>query len=258
MWIVTFIGNRVTNFIREALEIIYLFLRTISYFPRVFKDRKQVIEQMAIIGSDSLPLVLLIGIFTGAIAGLEATALFDKFNLMAIAQPFIGASIANAVFTELTPVLTALVIAGRVGASMTAQLGSMNVTEQIDALEMMAIDKARFLGMPRIFAALTMMPVLAIFSNIVAVLGAFVLIHYKFDFSAAIFFDSIITYFVSSEIITGIAKSTIFGIVTVLIGIHIGFKTTGGAEGVGRATVQAYTLSAASILIIDAIMGWLL
>jgi phospholipid/cholesterol/gamma-HCH transport system permease protein len=258
MRFLAFWGGKVNRFTREFLEIIFLFLRILNYFPRVFKDRKQVVEQMAIIGSDSLPLVLLIGIFTGAIAGLEATALFDKFNLLAIAQPFVGASIANAVFTELTPVLTALVIAGRVGASMTAQLGSMNVTEQIDALEMMAIDKDRFLGMPRVFAALTMMPVLAIFSNLVAIIGAFFLIKYKYDFNAALFFESIVTYFVTSEIMTGILKSTIFGIVTVLIGVHVGFKTTGGAEGVGKATVRSYTLSAASILIIDAIMGGIL
>lgn len=252
---ISFIGKRVINFSREFFEIIALLLRIVSFFPRIFKDRKQVVEEMEIIGNDSLPLVILIGIFTGAIAGLEATALFAKFNLMQIATPFVGASIANAVFTELTPVLTALVIAGRVGASMTAQLGSMNVTEQIDALEIMAVDKERFLGMPRIVAALTMMPVLAVFSNIVALLGAFVLIHYKFGFTAALFFDSVINYFHSSELLLGIFKSTFFGLLTVLIGVYVGFKTTGGAEGVGRATVRSYTLSAASILIFDAFFG---
>lgn len=255
MKLVAFIGRKIIAFFTEILSLFALLLRVISFFPRVLKDKKQVVEQMSVIGVDSLPLVILIGMFTGAIAGLEATALFDKFNLMQIARPFIGASIANAVFTELTPVLTALVIAGRVGASMTAQLGSMNVTEQIDALEVLAIDKDRFLGMPRIFAALTMMPVLAVFSNLVAIIGAFVLIYLKYDFTFAIYLDSIITYFNNSELMLGIIKSTVFGIVTVLIGVHVGFRTTGGAEGVGRATVSSYTKSAAAILIIDAIFG---
>jgi phospholipid/cholesterol/gamma-HCH transport system permease protein len=196
-----------------------------------------------------------VGAFTGAIAALQATNLFAKFNLIGIARPFIGGSIATVVFTELTPVLTALVIAGRVGGAIAAQLGTMQVSEQIDALEMMAIDKDRYLGMPRMVAALTMMPVLAVFSNIVALVGAFVLTHFLFDFSAFTFFDSVQRFFRIPEIMTGISKSFVFGGFTALIGCHVGFNTTGGAEGVGNSTVRAFTISAASILVIDALFG---
>ncbi|MEI6090716.1 MAG: ABC transporter permease [bacterium] len=249
------IGQKSIRFIKEFMDLVHLGLRIGRYFPRVFKDRGIVIEQMKIVGADSLPLVILIGVFTGAIAALQATAIFDKFNMLQFAKPFIGASIAKAVFTELTPVLTALVIAGRVGASIAAQIGSMNVTEQIDALEVMAIDKDRFIGMPRIVATLAMMPVLAVFSNLVAIIGAYYLCLLKFNFSMEAFFTSVVVFFNSTELIVGLVKSMFFGGITALIGIHVGFRTAGGAEGVGRATVRAYTISAAAILFIDALFG---
>jgi phospholipid/cholesterol/gamma-HCH transport system permease protein len=250
------IGRSILNFFAEFGKIVILSVRVAKYFPRAIRDRKLVLEQMSIVGTDSLPLVVLIGSFTGAIAALQATNLFDKFNLIGIARPFIGSSIATVVFTELTPVLTALVIAGRVGASMAAQLGTMNVTEQIDALEMMAIDKNRYLGMPRAIATLFMMPVLAVFSNIVALAGGFILTSIKFDFTFMTFFESVQRFFAADEIILGLVKSFVFGGVTSLIGVHVGFSTRGGAEGVGNSTVRAFTLSAASILIIDALFGY--
>jgi phospholipid/cholesterol/gamma-HCH transport system permease protein len=252
------LGRNIINFIHEFGQIVFLLYRVVRYFSRFVKDRKLIVEQMKIIGSDSLPLVLLIGAFTGAIAALEATLLFSKFNLINITRPYLGASIATAVFTELTPVLTALVIAGRVGGAIAAQLGTMNVSEQIDALEMMAIDKNRFLAMPRILAALLMMPVLAVFSNFVALLGAYLLVSLKFEFTTFEYFNSIQTYFASKEVIISLSKSMIFGGVTALVGCHVGFATSGGAEGVGNSTVRAFTISASAILVIDAIFGYIL
>lgn len=249
------LGKRIINFIQEFGAIVYLLGKVIGYLPRIFKDWRLVVYQMAIVGSDSLPLVTLIGSFTGAIAALQATSLFTKFNLLELSRPYIGSSIATVVFTELTPVLTALVIAGRVGGAMAAQIGAMKISEQIDALEMMAIDKDRFLALPRVVAAFFMMPVLAIFSNIVALLGGLVLTIIKYDFTTYMFFDSIQRFFRPNEVFIGLIKSMVFGAVTALISCYVGFRTTGGAEGVGNSTVRAYTISASSILIIDAIFG---
>lgn len=249
------LGRGVLNFLAETGRLVMLLGAVVRYVPRLIKDRRLVIEQMSIVGADSLPLVILIGAFTGAIAALQATNLFAKFNLIGIARPFIGGSIATVVFTELTPVLTALVIAGRVGGAMTAQIGTMQVSEQIDALEMMAIDKNRYLSMPRVVAALTMMPVLAVFSNIVAIAGAYLLTNLKFGFSAPLFFDSVIRFFRISEIATGLFKSALFGGVTALVGCYVGYMTDGGAEGVGKSTVRSFTISAAAILLLDAVLG---
>lgn len=251
-------GRMILNLLAEIGQLVLMIMNILRYFPRVFKDRALVLEQMKIVGSDSLPLVILVGVFTGAIAALQATNLFAKFNLIGVARPFLGGSIATVVFTELTPVLTALVIAGRVGGAIAAQIGTMKVSEQIDALEMMAIDRNRYLGMPRVFAALTMMPVLAVFSNIVALVGAFVLTSFKFDFSASTFFISIQTYFQLPEILVGLSKSFVFGGFTAIVGVHVGFNTEGGAEGVGQSTVRAFTIAAASILVIDALFGVML
>lgn len=255
LYIFEIVGRKVINFIREFGQIVLLLVSVIRYFPRAVKDRRLVLEQMAIIGADSLPLVILIGSFTGAIAAIQATSLFTKFNMLDMAKSFIGSSIATVVFTELTPVLTALVIAGRVGGAIAAQIGTMQVSEQIDALEMMAIDKNRFLGMPRVFGALAMMPILAVFSSAVALAGGFFITQIKYNFTYYEFFDSVIRFFLMSELIICLFKSFVFGGITAIIGCHVGFQTQGGAEGVGNSTVRAFTLSAASILIIDAIFG---
>ncbi|MDC1068387.1 ABC transporter permease [Candidatus Kapabacteria bacterium] len=257
MKILQLIGSAIINFTSAMGGLTILILNIIRYLPRLIKDRKLLFEQMAITGSDSLPLVLLIGSFTGAIAALQATNLFDKFNLIGIATPFLGSSIATVVFTELTPVLTALVIAGRVGGGIAAQIGTMSVTEQLDALEMMTIDKNRFLAMPRVIAALIMMPILAVFSNVVALFGGFILTNIKFQFSSEIFFQSVVYYFSSYDVFVGLMKSSIFGGATALVGLYVGFQTKGGAEGVGKSTVQSFTYSAAAILILDAIFGYL-
>jgi phospholipid/cholesterol/gamma-HCH transport system permease protein len=255
---IAWIGRIVVGFVTELGAVLTLLGRVLRYVPRAARDRHLVLQQMAIVGADSLPLVMLIGSFTGAIAALQATNLFAKFNLIAIARPYIGGSIATVVFTELTPVLTALVIAGRVGGAIAAQLGTMAVSEQLDALEMMAIDRNRYLGMPRVLAALTMMPILAVFSNVVALAGAFILTALKFDFSAPMFFDSIVRFFRTSEVVVGLFKSMVFGGTTALIGCYVGMQTSGGAEGVGNSTVRAFTISAAAILVLDALFGYLL
>jgi phospholipid/cholesterol/gamma-HCH transport system permease protein len=202
-------GRIVLSILTEVGQIIQLLGNIIRYFPRVFKDRGLVLEQMKIVGSDSLPLVVLVGSFTGAIAALQATNLFAKFNLIGIARPFIGGSIA----------------------------------------------KSRYLGMPRVMAAITMMPVLAIFSNAVALVGAYALTSIKFGFSVPTFFLSIQQFFSIEEIARGVIKSFVFGGFTAIIGCHVGFQTDGGAEGVGKSTVRAFTISAASILVIDALFG---
>lgn len=252
------IGGKTIGFFREFGRITLLMRDVVRFLPNALRSRRLVTEQMSAIGVSSMPLVLLIGAFTGAIAALQATNLFAKFDLLALARPFVGGSVSSVIFSELSPVLTALVIAGRVGGSIAAQIGTMKVSEQIDALDMMAIHPNRYLAMPRVLAAMIMMPVLIVFSNVVAVAGAWLLVTLKFDFSSADFFNSVRQYFVISEIMTGLAKAFTFGLVTALIGCQVGFSTSGGAEGVGQSTVRSFTRSSAAILVIDAIFGYII
>lgn len=253
-----YIGRFILGFLAEFGRIIMLAGSVFRYSPTVIRSRRQVVEQMAVIGVNALPLVILIGSFTGAIAALQATNLFVKFNLLELARPYIGGSISTVVFTELSPVLTALVIAGRIGGAIAAQIGTMRVSEQIDALEMMAIDPRRYLAMPRVVAAMIMMPILIVFAHFVAIFGAYALASLKFGMSDHDFFGSIREYFQVSEIAIGLVKALLFGGMTALIGCHVGFRTTGGAEGVGASAVRSFTLSSASILVLDAILGYVL
>lgn len=206
--------------------------------------------QMEHIGVNSLPLVVIIAVFTGAVAAWQAA-----YQLKGVAPlSFLGTATSRAIITELGPVLTAIVIAGRVGASIAAELGSMKVTEQIDALETMGISPIRYLAMPRFIAAIIMMPILVIFANIIAVGGAYVISNYFLGVSFDVFFDSVKRFFFFGDFVFGLIKGVVFGGVTSLLGCHIGFRTEGGAEGVGLSTIRSFVLTSALILIMDYVL----
>jgi phospholipid/cholesterol/gamma-HCH transport system permease protein len=241
------LGGKTLKFLEEFGQISNLFLGIVKSFRMIPRSRKIIFYQMEHIGVNSLPLVLIISVFTGAVAAWQAA-----YQLKGIAPlSFLGGATSRAIITELGPVLTGIVIAGRVGASIAAELGTMKVTEQIDALETMAISPVRYLAMPRFLAAILMMPVLVIFANTIAVFGAYVVSNMSLGVSFEVFFQSVKKFFVFSDLIAGLVKTIFFGGVTSLLGCHIGFKTQGGAEGVGLSTIRSFVMSAALILILD-------
>jgi phospholipid/cholesterol/gamma-HCH transport system permease protein len=241
------LGRRTLLFLTEIGEIAMLLTRILHGAHRLVRDRKLLLEQMAHIGVGSLPLVLIIGLFTGMVSSWQAAYQFKGM----ISFSLIGGAVSRAIFIELGPVLTAIVIAGRVGASIAAELGTMKVTEQIDALESMAINPVRYLATPRFIAAVLMMPVLVIFANAIALGGAFLVANFFLDLSPQVFFGSVERFFQTKDIVSGLVKAVAFGGVTALLGCHIGFRTSGGAEGVGKSTIRAFVLSSAMILILD-------
>ncbi|HRI46649.1 MAG: ABC transporter permease [Ignavibacteriaceae bacterium] len=244
------LGSITINLFREIGQVSTLLYGIIKNLPKIPKNHKLVLYQMEHIGVNSLPLVLIIAVFTGAVAAWQAA-----YQLKGIAPlSFLGASTSRAIITELGPVLTGIVIAGRVGASIAAELGTMKVTEQIDALESMAISPVRYLAMPRFVAAVIMMPLIVIFANLIAVIGAYVVSDYFLGVSEAVFFQSVKRYFIFYDFLAGIIKTIFFGAVTSLLGCHIGLRTEGGAEGVGLATIRSFVLSAAMILILDYVL----
>jgi phospholipid/cholesterol/gamma-HCH transport system permease protein len=248
-----YIGQKAIRFFREMGQVSQLFWGIIRSFPYIPRSRKIIFYQMEHIGVNSLPLVIIIAVFTGAVAAWQAA-----YQLKGVAPlSFLGAATSRAIVTELGPVLTGIVIAGRVGASIAAELGTMKVTEQIDALETMAISPVRYLAMPRFLAAILMMPLLVTFANVIAVLGAYIVSNYFLDVSYAVFFSSVKRFFLMSDFMAGLVKAIVFGGVTSLLGCHIGFRTKGGAEGVGLSTIRSFVLSAALILILDYIL-WML
>jgi len=248
------LGSKTIKFFQEFGQVSRLFWEIIKSFSFIPRSRKIIFYQMEHIGVNSLPLVLIIAIFTGAVAAWQAA-----YQLKGLAPlSFLGGATSRAIITELGPVLTGIVIAGRVGASIAAELGTMKVTEQIDALETMAINPVRYLAMPRFLASILMMPVLVVFANSIAVFGAFIVSNYFLGVSFDVFFQSVKRFFVFSDLIAGLVKTVFFGGVTALLGCHIGFRTEGGAEGVGLSTIRSFVLSAALILILDYLLWMLL
>jgi phospholipid/cholesterol/gamma-HCH transport system permease protein len=243
-------GKKTVNFIAEVGQVSQLLFSILKFTPKLIKNRKLLFFQMEHIGVNSLPLVIIIAVFTGAVSAWQAA-----YQLKGIAPiSFLGTATSRAIITELGPVLTAIIIAGRIGASIAAELGSMKVTEQIDALETMGISPVRYLALPRFYASIIMMPILIIFANVIAVAGAYFISNYFLDVSYSVFFDSVKRYFLISDFLFGMVKGVFFGGVTALLGCHIGFRTMGGAEGVGLATIRSFVISAALILILDYIL----
>lgn len=241
------LGKETLKFVREIGQVSVLFWEIIKSFKTIPRSRNIIFYQMEHIGVNSLPLVIIIAVFTGAVSAWQAA-----YQLKGLAPlSFLGGSTTRAVITELGPVLTGIVIAGRVGASIAAELGTMKVTEQIDALETMAISPVRYLAMPRFLAAILMLPLLVVFADTIAVFGAFIVSNYFLGVSFAVFFLSVKRLFVFSDLIAGLVKTVFFGGVTALLGCHIGFRTEGGAEGVGQATIRSFVISSALILILD-------
>lgn len=247
------LGQSILNFIEELGQIARLIVEIHLFMYRIFRDRQLILNQMEKIGVNSIPLVIIIATFTGAVTAWQAA-----YQLKGLAPlSIIGGASVRAIITELGPVLTGIIIAGRVGASIAAELGTMKVTEQIDALETMSINPVRYLAMPRYLGSLIMMPILVIFANFIAMFGAFIVSQVFLDISFDVFFESVRRFFTMKDFFYGMSKATVFGGVTSIIGCYIGLKTEGGAEGVGLSTIRSFVISAASILIFDYVL-WML
>ena len=248
------LGKVTFDFFTEAGEIFSLLGKILAFSGRLLKDRHLLLNQMVAIGYNSLPIVLMVGAFTGAVSAWQTHYQIQGY----VPIRFLGLATYKAVVIELGPVLTALILAGRVGSSIAAELGTMKVTEQIDALESLAINAVRYLAVPRFFASLFMMPILVIFADFIAVMGAFFVAVSFLAIPTTVFFSEIPKWFLVFDIFAGLFKALFFGAIIALIGCHIGFATTGGAEGVGKSTIRSFVLSAILILICDYILATVL
>lgn len=248
------IGRLALDFFAEVGRVTGLLGQIIRQGRFLIRDRRLVIDQALNVGYLSLPLVLLVGIFTGAVSAWQGNYQFEGY----IPIRFLGISVYKGVIIELGPVLTALIIAGRVGASIAAELGTMKVTEQIDALESLAINPVRYLASPRFFANVIMMPVLVTLADFIAVIGAFVVANGFLGISAGTFFNEIPRHFWLYDIGAGLLKALVFGGITALMGCYIGFNAEGGAEGVGNATIRAFVWSCLLILASDFLLALIL
>lgn len=204
--------------------------------------------QMRWLGVDSVPIAVFIAIFTGIVLALLASYIFTG----TVPLYFVGALVGKAVMMELAPVLTGMALAGRVGANIAAEVGTMRVTEQVDALETLAYDPHAYLTVPRVVAATLMFPVVTAFAMAVGVGTGWITAINLLDMSSQEFVKGLRLFYRFKDIWFGLLKSASFGTAVALMGALAGLRTRGGAEGVGRSTTRAVVLGCEAILVLDA------
>ena len=207
------------------------------------------VEQMRRIGVDSVPIALFIAAFTGIVLSLQASYTLTG----AVPLYFVGTAVGKGLLLELGPVLTGLVLAGRVGANIAAELGTMKVTEQVDALETLAYDPHSYLVVPRVIAASVMFPIVVAMASALGIVTGWLTAVNMLELSTFEFFKGIKMFYQDKDIWYGLVKSISFGFVIALVGCSMGLSVRGGAEGVGRATTKAVVYGAAMILVLDAL-----
>ena len=232
------------RFLRTSGEFVLFILRIFGVLFRHFPSWGLIREQLYSIGVLSLPVVALTGFSTGLV--LAAQSFFQLSDKGLVGAT--GLMVGKVMLTELGPVLTAFMVTGRIGAAMCAELGTMRVTEQIDALETMAVNPLRYLIAPRFLSGLIMMPFLTIFSIFMGVLGGYLIAVFYFGMSPTAYFDPIPVYLTNFDLLIGMVKAFFFGALIVSIACFKGFYTSGGAEGVGSATTSSVVVSYTLIL----------
>ena len=206
------------------------------------------IGQMRRLGVDSIPIALFIAVFTGIVLALLSSYIFTG----AVPMYFVGTLVGKTVMLELGPVLTGMALAGRVGAAISAELGTMSVTEQVDALETLAYNKYAYLAVPRVLGAAAMFPVVTAFAMAVGVTAGWITATHLLDLSTPEFFKGLRLFYRFKDVWFGLVKAASFGAAVALMGCIQGFRATGGAEGVGRAATRAVVLGCEAILVLDA------
>ncbi len=253
IYILESIGRRVIHSAEHSGRLMMLVAETFYHFRQRPKFR-HVLHQMVHLGVDSLTIVLLTILFTGMVITLQTATEFVKYG----AQSSIGGIVAVTMLRELAPVLTGVVVAGRVGAAIAAEIGSMKVTEQIDALRVMAVNPIRYLVVPRLLACVVMVPVLVIFADIIGTVGGYLVATMYAGINSFTYLNSITTFAVVHDVIGGLIKAMVFGGIVAIIGCYKGLCTEEGAEGVGRATTASVVSSIIAIFISNYFLSMLL
>ncbi len=241
----------------ESLGAHFIFLKdTILWAFRPPFDGRNIVNQMLEIGYKSLPVTTITLFFTGMVMALQIGKAMD--SMMSGSSIFIGSAVAISMFRELCPVLTALLLAGRVGSSIAAEIGTMKVTEQIDALWTLSANPIQYLSVPRFIACLVMTPMLTVLTDIIGVAGGGVVSTAYLNIPPDLYVTNILQNIRLTDFLSGLTKSFFFGIEIAVISCYSGFSTSGGAEGVGKATIQAVVKSSMVVLISDFFLTYLI
>jgi phospholipid/cholesterol/gamma-HCH transport system permease protein len=243
--------KRVLLSLQEFSRLSYDAFRSLLSPPRYWRDT---FEQMDTIGVGSLTIVCLTGLFTGMVLTVQTSATLDAFG----ARPYVGRMVSLSMIRELGPVLTALMVSGRVGSGMAAELGSMVVTQQIDAMRSLGTDPIRKLVAPRLLAGLVMVPALTILSNAVGLIGGYMVARFTLRLATSLYWTSALDAIRVYDLFMGMAKPIVFGYLIVSVGCYQGLTTHGGTRGVGESTTQSVVTASILILASDYFLNLLI
>lgn len=240
------LGAGVLAMFDEVGQFSLLSLRALLAMLRLRLPLREIFRQFEAIAARSTTIVSITALFTGMVLALQAGDSLARFG----AKPYTGSFVGLAFVLELGPVLTALVVAGRVGAGIAAELGSMAVTEQVDAIRAMGADPVQKLVLPRVIAGVLGLPMLAMLANLLGVVGG-LLIAGQYGIGANFYYQSIIKVVEVGDLLSGLSKTFFFGWIITMVGCHMGLRTTGGTVGVGISTTRAVVISSISVLVSD-------
>ena len=242
---------RIVEWIKAALLEVQEYVRMLGKVGRGLVTRpfyyRDMVEQLDAIGLGSLTVVVLTGLFTGMVLALQSGITLDQFGARSMVGPLVSASIVK----ELGPVLTGLMVAGRVGSGIAAELGSMMVTDQISALRALGTDPIRKLVVPRMLAGLVMVPILTVIASAVGMVGGWIVTIGVLRVASSVYWNSVVQGLFIQDVWMGLIKPFFLGFAIVSIGCHVGLRTRGGTQGVGRATTNAVVASSVAVIAVD-------
>jgi phospholipid/cholesterol/gamma-HCH transport system permease protein len=209
--------------------------------------RHDIVEQFDLIGVGSMTVVLLTGFFTGAVLALQSGLTLDQFG----ARPVVGRLVSASMVKELGPVLTGLMLTGRIGSGIAAELGSMVVTDQINALRALGTDPIRKLVVPRVLAGTFMAPVLTVIADFVGMVGGWLVARFQLQVGTGLYWSSVTDSLYTQDIWMGIIKPFVLGFVIVSVACHVGLRTSGGTQGVGKSTTESVVAGSVAVIAVD-------
>ena len=248
----------IDNWLKKATLEVQEYVRLIGAFfqaavsPPIY--RYDIIEQFDAIGVASLTVVLLTGFFTGAVLALQSGQTLDQFG----ARPVVGRLVSASMVKELGPVLTGLMLTGRIGSGIAAELGSMTVTDQINALRALGTDPIRKLVVPRLLAGFLMAPLLTIISDFVGIVGGWIVAVFQLQIASGVYWSSVTEGLYTQDVWMGLIKPFVLGFVIVTTACHVGLRTKGGTQGVGEATTVAVVTGSVAVIAVDFVITRLL
>ena len=240
------------EFLGQYLMLLVKMFRSIDSWHHYTSN---IIDQMMIIGSKSIPIVIITSFFSGMVTSVQGAY---QMTTSLVPKWYIGGIVGEGVLLELAPMITALVLAGRVGANITAEIGTMRVTEQIDALETLSIDPIGYLVVPRVLSGIIMFPVLVIIADFCGIFGGLIACVSTLDINSYQFIKGVKAWFKPWDAIFGLIKAIHFGFVITSVSCYFGFYTTGGAQGVGKSAMNTVVVSCVTIVILDYLLAEIL